>query len=154
MIPITLLRALIAVGISDEALTVLAEYFGAAPTTAPVTSAVRRSVTVTTPNAIPATRAGVPRTVYSAVPRMTTERLDRMGVTGNNRIVADYILSADHAVDSRELRDNVLRDKLHDDGTNKAIESAVDKLKTAGIIVGKRKPHTPIVTPRPNAVRL
>ena len=32
MIPITLLRALIAVGISDEALTVLAEYFGASPT--------------------------------------------------------------------------------------------------------------------------
>ena len=112
-------------------------------------SGVPRSAIVTKPAFI---RPDTTRTIYRMNPRIFrgdrrtwAVTLDRHGVSGNQRLVANHI-AAHGDVDSREIRAHVLTDKLHDDGTtNKAVESAIHALKTRRppIIVRADKPAEP-----------
>lgn len=71
------------------------------------------------------------RTVYMLSKAANTPaKLDKLGITGNQRIVADFVGKHPNGADSREMRAAILRHKLRDDGTNKAIESAVHALCT------------------------
>ena len=116
----------------------------------PYDGGVPRSTIVTKPAFV---RPDTTRTVYRMNPRIFrgdrrawAATLDRHTVNGNQRAVADYIVSQNGSADSRQIRSSVLTDRLHDDGTtNKAVESAIHALKTRKppIIVRADKPAEP-----------
>lgn len=108
----------------------------------------RASVQTTRGSKTPFRKPDTTRTMYRAVlrgpARTWASQLDKLGVTGNQRAVIDFVIKNGGEADSRELRRHVLRHKLDPEtGTNKAIESAVHALKTRkpALLRAEEKPN-------------